>query len=55
MWFAFEGMQGKPIIVVVEDDDTLHKNHPMLRETFSYVVNDIDQGLDIVKGILKGY
>lgn len=55
MEIAWAYMQGKPIIVVIEDDDKLHKNHPMLRETFSYVVNDIDQGLDIVKGILKGY
>ena len=55
MEIAWAYLQGKPIVVVLSDDDTLHKNHPMLRETFSYVVNDIDKGLDIVKGIFEGY
>lgn len=55
MEISWAYLQGKPIIVVIEDDDKLHKNHPMLRETFSYVVHDLDEGLNIVKGIFTGY
>jgi len=55
MEIAWAYQLNKPIVVVVEDDDTLHRNHPMLRETFDYVVNNIDAGLDIVKGIFEGY
>lgn len=55
MEIAWAYQQGKPIIVVLDDDDTLHRNHPMLRETFDYVVNNIDAGLNIVKGIFEGY
>ena len=55
MEIAWAYLQGKPIVVVIEENDEQHKNHPMLRETFSYVVSDLDEGLDIVKGIFAGY
>ena len=55
MEIAWAYQLNKPIVIVIENEDTLHKNHPMLRETFSYVVNNIEDGLNIVKGIFEGY
>lgn len=55
MEIAWAYLQGKPIVVVIEDNDTLHRNHPMLKETFSYVVNDLDDAINIVIGTLEPY
>ena len=40
---------------MIDNEDDIHKNHPMLRETFSFIVNDLDAGLDVIKGIFEGY
>ena len=55
MEIAWAHIQGKPVVVVIEDEDELHKKHPMLRHTFDFVVNNTTDGLNIVKGILADY
>jgi len=54
MEIAWAYLQGKPIVVVIEEDN-IHRHHPMLRETFSYTTDDLNVGLNIVKGIFSGY
>ncbi|MCV0439827.1 MAG: nucleoside 2-deoxyribosyltransferase [Hydrogenophaga sp.] len=54
MEIAWAYLQGKPIIVVIEEDN-IHRNHPMLRETFSYITDDLSVGLNLAKGIFEGY
>jgi nucleoside 2-deoxyribosyltransferase len=55
MEIAWAYLQGKPIVVVIEDDNQLHGVHPMLRETFSFRVNNLEKGVEIVQGIFQGY
>lgn len=54
MEIAWANLLNKPIVVVIEEDN-IHRHHPMLRETFSYVTDNLNVGLDIVKGIFEGY
>lgn len=54
MEISWAYLQGKPIVIVIEEDN-VHRNHPMLRETFSYVTDNLEEGLDIVKAIFEGY
>ena len=55
MEIAWAYLQGKPIIVVADEEDVLHRSHPMLRETFSCVTNSLDEALDVVRGLFNGY
>jgi nucleoside 2-deoxyribosyltransferase len=55
MEIAWAFLQGKPIIVVADDDDTLHRNHPMLRGTFTSITNNLDDAIGLVIHIFQGY
>jgi nucleoside 2-deoxyribosyltransferase len=55
MEIAWAYMLGKPIIVVADEEDELHRSHPMLRGTFSCVTDNLDDAIEVVKGIFAGY
>lgn len=55
MEIAWAYLQGKPVIVVADEDDTLHRKHPMLRKAFSCITSDLDEAIEVVLSIFRGY
>lgn len=55
MEIAWAHLHHKPVVVVIDKDDNLHGRHPMLRECFDIVVNDLEDGINIIEIMLGAY
>ncbi len=50
MAWAYE--RKTPVVCVIEDSGNPHDGHPMLLQTIDFRVNNLPEGVDVVKGIL---
>lgn len=50
MEIAWSAQNNTPIVLLM-DDDNIH-NHPMIREACPFIVDSLDEGLDLIHSIL---
>jgi nucleoside 2-deoxyribosyltransferase len=52
MEIAWGHAYGKPMVLVIEPGNINIHSHPMILEACSYIVDDLDVGIDVIKAIL---